>query len=160
MSEDAPPRRSRRPPQSPSQRALGLLVRREHSRLELARKLVARGVAADEAQSAVQHMVREGWQDDRRFAEMLVRSRAGQGHGPLRIRAELQTHGLDAELIAGAMEEHGLDWAESARRQVERRFGLEALQSLEQRRKAAELLARRGFDRASILRAIAYDFDE
>ena len=37
----APKRRARRVEQTPVQRALGLLVRREHSRLELTRKLAA-----------------------------------------------------------------------------------------------------------------------
>ena len=48
-SEDRQPaRRNRRQrEQTPLQRALGLLVRREHSRKELGRKLKARGIEAE-----------------------------------------------------------------------------------------------------------------
>src|SRR5262245_56659370 len=46
------PRRPR-PEPTPTQRALGLFVRREHSRRELTRKLTARGVERDDAVAAV-----------------------------------------------------------------------------------------------------------
>src|SRR3546814_9963866 len=61
-------RKRRRLEPSPAQRALGLLVRREHSRKELANKLAARGVAREDAEAAVERMAAEGWQDDARFA--------------------------------------------------------------------------------------------
>ena len=82
------PRRPKSEP-TPTQRALGLLVRREHSRRELTRKLTARGVERDDAVAAVDKLEAAGWQDDSRFAESLVRSRATNGYGPVRIRAEL-----------------------------------------------------------------------
>src|SRR3546814_4748731 len=77
-------RKRRRPEPSPAQRALGLLVRREHSRKELANKLAARGVAREDAEAAVERMAAEGWQDDARFATSLARMRAGAGYGPIR----------------------------------------------------------------------------
>ncbi|HET6397547.1 MAG TPA: regulatory protein RecX, partial [Pseudoxanthomonas sp.] len=115
-------RRSRAQP-TPVQRALGLLVRREHSRRELTRKLAARGVEAGEAAAAVERLAGEGWQDDARFAESLVRGRAGTGYGPLYIRAELATHGLGGEAIAAALATFEGDWSEVARDLVRRRFG-------------------------------------
>ena len=51
-----PGRRGRRPQPTPVQRALGLLVRREHSRKELGRKLAARGVEAGEAEAAIERL--------------------------------------------------------------------------------------------------------
>src|SRR5688572_10908200 len=81
-------KRKRGQEQSPTQRALGFLVRREHSRKELTRKLNSRGLDATEAAAAVERLAGQGWQDDARFAESLVRSRAGNGYGPIRIRAE------------------------------------------------------------------------
>ena len=72
--------RKRRPRElTPLQRALALLVRREHSRKELARKLAERGIERDAALAAVDRLAGDGWQSDVRFAEMLVRSRVGQG---------------------------------------------------------------------------------
>ncbi|MFT3762710.1 MAG: recombination regulator RecX [Pseudoxanthomonas sp.] len=147
-------RKSRRPEPTPAQRALGLLVRREHSRKELARKLAARGVEADEARVAVERMAAEGWQDDARFAEFLVRNRAAGGYGPLHVRAELGTHGLDREAIAAAMEGFDGDWTEVARDLVRRRFGEAGPGDPAQRRKAGDLLVRRGFDGDSIRAAL------
>ncbi|MCD7097036.1 recombination regulator RecX [Stenotrophomonas sp. MMGLT7] len=158
MSEEQPAgRRRKRQEQTPLQRALGLLVRREHSQRELTRKLQARGVEAEQAHAAVERLAQEGWQDDDRFARSLVRMRSASGYGPLHIRAELGTHGLDSELIADAMASFDGDWKQNARDLVCRRFGEAGPQDLAQRRKAADLLARRGFDGDSIRYASRYD---
>lgn len=143
--------------QTPVQRALALLVRREHSRKELTRKLQARGIENEAAIAAVDKLSEAGWQDDTRFAENLVRIRSNTGYGPIHIRAELGTHGLDSEQIAAAMDTFEGDWAENARDLVCRRFGETGPQELPQRRKAADLLARRGFDGDIIRRATRYD---
>jgi regulatory protein len=143
-------RKRRRPEPSPAQRALGLLVRREHSKKELARKLAARGVEEGDAAAAIERMAAAGWQDDARFAASLARMRAGAGYGPLRIHAELGTHGLSDEVIAlafAALAEAGEDdWAGRARELVLRRFGADFAADLARRRKAADFLLRRGFD--------------
>ena len=159
MSDDARPRRQR-PQPTATQRALGLLVRREHSRKELARKLTARGVEAAEADAAVTRLADAGWQDDARFAESLVRGRAASGYGPRHVRAELGTHGLDRDAIAAAMDGFEGDWADIARDLVRRRFGDAGPRDLAQRRKAAELLMRRGFDGDSIRAATRFDPDD
>jgi regulatory protein len=52
------------------------------------------------------------------------------------------------------------DWTENARELVCRRFGEAGPQELAQRRKAADLLARRGFDGDSIRRATRFDPEE
>lgn len=156
----APASRKRRGPEpTPGQRALSLLVRREHSRKELARKLTARGVDKDEAQAAVDRMTAEGWQSNDRFAEQLVRSRANNGYGPLRIRAELGTHGLDREAVAAAMDSYDGDWAENARDLVRRRFPGGA-DDPALRRKAADFLIRRGFSGDQVRSAARFDPDE
>jgi len=149
-----------RPQPTATQRALGLLTRREHSRRELARKLAARGVEAGEAEAAVGRLADAGWQDDARFAETLVRSRAASGYGPRHVRAELGTHGLAGEAVSAAMATFEGDWAEVARDLVRRRFGETSPRDPAQRRKAAELLVRRGFDGDSIRAATRFDPDD
>ena len=134
---------------TPAQRALGLLVRREHSRPELARKLRARGVPAEEATAAVGQMAASGWQDDARFACSLARSRVAGGYGPVRIRAELASHGLDEAAIQAAFnalaEAGDDDWEVRARQLLERRFGTD-LSIPAVRNKAQGFLLRRGFE--------------
>ena len=156
----APSRRRKRPEPTPTQRALGLLVRREHSERELTRKLRARGIAGEDANAAVEKLKAAGWQDDARFAENLVRNRAAAGFGPLRIRAELGTHGLDREAVTTAMEGFDGDWNEIARDLVKRRFGMAGARDRTQQRKAAELLVRRGFGGDQVRAATRFDPDE
>ncbi|SDY27174.1 SOS response regulatory protein OraA/RecX, interacts with RecA [Lysobacter sp. yr284] len=153
QSTSGPSRRERRRAsreQTPAQRALGLLVRREHSRKELTRKLTSRGLDREQVVEAVDRLADAGWQDDARFAETLVRSRANNGYGPVHIRAELGTHGLDGEAIAVAMAAFEGDWLENARNLLRRRFGEAYAQDPARRRKAADLLMRRGFDMETI----------
>ncbi|NYZ63789.1 regulatory protein RecX [Luteimonas deserti] len=142
--------RRRRGEATPAQRALALLVRREHSRPELQRKLIARGVSDDAAEAAVATMVEAGWQDDARFAASLARARVMAGYGPIRIEAELGTHGLGADVVAGALqsiEEDGdADWPARALDLLERRFDAGVLAGdVASRRKAGDFLIRRGF---------------
>lgn len=153
-------RKPRRHEATPAQRALALLVRREHSRPELTRKLLARGIAAEDAAAAVETMTAAGWQDDTRFACSLARTRAGNGYGPLRIRAELASHGLDSEMIAAAfaaLADTGEDdWPALARDLVGRRFGRAVARTPAIQRKAADFLLRRGFDGDSMRAAIRH----
>lgn len=137
-------RRPSKPPATAAQRALGLLTRREHSRKELTRKLVSRGLDAAEVDAAVDMLARAGWQDERRFSESLVRARASAGYGPMHIRAELGTHGLPADLRQQALDVFEGDWLEIAADFARRRFGRVSDPRLRER-KAADFLIRRGF---------------
>ena len=102
----------------------------------------------------------EGWQSDTRFAEALVRSRASGGYGPLRIRAELSTHGLDREAITAAMATFDGDWTETACDLVRRRFGPARQIDPAQRRKIADFLIRRGFDAEAVRAASRLELED
>jgi regulatory protein len=138
--------RRKRPEPDAYSRAVGLLARREHSARELKRKLDARGVEPAEADAALARLAEQGYQDDQRFAEMLARTRIGAGYGPQRIRAELATHGIDEAAAEVAIAENHPDWPAEARRLVERRHSATDLTDFNRRRKAIEMLLRRGFD--------------
>jgi regulatory protein len=148
--------RKRRPRElTPVQRALALLVRREHSRKELTRKLAERGIERESALAAVDRLTGDGWQSDARFAEMLVRSRVAQGQGPVRIRAELGTHGLGQEMIEKALAGFDGSWTQAARDLAQRRFGAGLVSAdMAQRKKAADFLYRRGFDGEAVRLAL------
>src|SRR5690606_28834758 len=89
-----PPRKPTTP-SDPRQQAMGLLVRREQSRSELARKLKAKGAEPARIETALDDLQSRGFQDDARFAQSLARTRAAAGYGPQRIRAELGTHAIE-----------------------------------------------------------------
>ncbi|MGY1425083.1 regulatory protein RecX [Lysobacter sp. A289] len=155
-----PGRRRKRPPATVTERALGLLTRREHSRKELIAKLTSRGLDADEVLVVVDKLTEAGWQDDGRFAESLVRARVGGSYGPIHIRAELRTHGLDSDAILAAMDSFEGDWTENARDLVRRRYGDTVPDDLSLRRKAADMLMRRGFPGDVVRAATRYDPDD
>lgn len=144
-----------RPPIDPYEKALGLLVRREHSRRELQRKLTDRGAEPAQSEGALDRLVELGYQDDGRFARALARTRASAGYGPQRIRAELGTHNLTTEQIAVALDACETDWPFAARELVSRRYPGSKLNDPKQRRKAIEFLLRRGFDHTSAYAAVA-----
>lgn len=130
--------------------ALGLLSRREHSRRDLTRKLTRRGIEPAEAGEAIDRLAGAAYQSDRRFAESLVRQRAGQGYGPRHIQAELGTHGIPADTIRELLD--GPDWDAIARDLLGRRLRDPA--DPDARRRAAGLLQRRGFGGDTIRRVL------
>ena len=99
-----------------------LLARREHSAVELKRKLAWRGVDEAEADKAVNELADDGWQSDQRYAESMVRQRVMQGYGPLRIEAELEQSGVDSALVRAALDEIECDWQQLAAETHARRF--------------------------------------
>ncbi|MGB8635848.1 MAG: regulatory protein RecX [Rhodanobacteraceae bacterium] len=129
------------------ERALALLARREHSRKDLASKLERKGFDRDEIREALQQLIEAGYQSDQRFAEMLVRSRVAHAYGPVRIRAELRSHGLDDSLVESALAEvdQDTDWAELANDLLQRHYGEQAASDYAERGKRAQFLVRRGF---------------
>ena len=80
-------------------RALKLLTSREHSRLELARKLTRRGYPAGNVESVLDELEAEGLLSEERLLAAYVAQRLEKGFGPLRIRAELQAKGLSDAAI-------------------------------------------------------------
>ena len=114
MSHVPKPRADKSPAPSAYSSALGWLARRDHSTRELKTKLAARGHAASEAGEAIGRLKEQRYQSDERFAETLARSRAGQGYGPRRIRAELKSHGLGEPLIRATLTGLDVDFEASA----------------------------------------------
>ena len=132
--------------------ALRILGRREHSAEQLKRKLEWRGHGEARAEEVVDRLTECGWQSDARFAENLARSRAAQGYGPLRIKAELQAAGVSDAAIREAMDALACDFADAARRLHARHFHRMPANAAE-RQKHYRYLAGRGFD-AEQIRAV------
>ena len=137
-----------RPPSKPStprERALNLLARREQSQRELKRKLLNKGVAKDEAEQAITALADSSLQSDDRFAGMMVRRRIADGYGPMRIGAELSSHGLSRDATRAAIEEESPDWAALAEAVYRRKFRDKPALDAKERMKRAAYLAQRGF---------------
>lgn len=149
-----------RTPPDPYRKALELLVRREHSRRDLQRKLGLKGADPEAAAAVVEKLAGLGYQDDDRFAASFARDRAAAGYGPVRIRQELGAHGLDQAQVEVALAACERDWPELARTQIARRFRPAELEDPARRRKAVDFLLRRGFDRDSAWAAVRHRPDD
>ena len=149
-----------KPKRTAYDKALGLLARREHSRRELKTKLRQSGYEGDEATAAVDRLGEQQYQDDDRFAEILVRSRAGQGYGPQRIRAELKTHAVPDVRIRELLDAADVDWEASAVDQLRRRYGGKGPVDHAERARRAQFLLRRGFAAATVRRATHAEVDD
>jgi regulatory protein len=149
-----------KPKPSAYNKALGLLARREHSRRELRQKLGRNGYAGDEAAEALDRLGEQQYQDDDRFAEALIRNRSGQGYGPMRLRAELKSHGLPDARIRSLLDAADIDWASSAAGQLRRRYGAAGTSDPAERTRRAQFLLRRGFSAATVRDVTHADVDD
>jgi regulatory protein len=77
-------------------RALRYLSSREHSRLELGRKLSAYAQEGDDVEALLDQLEVAKFLSEQRFSESLVRRRATR-FGNSRILMELQSHGIEGE---------------------------------------------------------------
>ncbi|PXV58555.1 regulatory protein [Dyella jiangningensis] len=141
-------------------KALGMLARREHSRRELKLKLRQKGYEGDEAGEALDRLGEQRYQDDDRFAEVLVRSRVSQGYGPMRVRAELKNHGLSDARIRAVLDQAEVDWEASALAQLRRRFGGGSAPDRDEKARRAQFLLRRGFPAATVRSVTHADVDD
>lgn len=151
---------SAKPKTSAYGKALGLLARREHSRRELKQKLERGGYAKDESGEALDRLGEQHYQDDVRFAEVLIRTRAAQGYGPMRLSAELKSHGLADSAVRRLIEDAGVDWTASAAAQLRRRYGSKSVADRAELAKRAQFLLRRGFPAATVRNVTHADVDD
>lgn len=131
-------------------RAVGLLARREHSCQELRQKLAQKDEADENIiERVLEALIEQGYQSDQRFAEMVLRTRYGNGFGPIRVRHELKQKGVAGNIIQALLFGFTGDWFAAAKEARAKRFG--ALPAdFKARAKQMRFLAGRGFDQEQI----------
>ena len=130
---------------------LRLLTARARSRAELIGKMAKHGYPDEVAEAVLSRLVSVGLVDDEDFAAQWVRSRhTYSGKGKRALAAELRIKGVDAEVIAAALD--GIDaGAERGRAEqlVERKLRREVLAEGDDSkvmRRLVGMLARRGYN--------------
>ena len=133
-------------------RALRYLSMREHSRLELGRKLSRYAEEGDDVEALLDFLEQNNWLSQERFSESLVHRRSAR-FGNSRIMAELQSHGLGGEALKEV--KAGLADTEMARARElwQRRFGTVATDPAE-RNKQMRFLMQRGFSQRAVFTAL------
>jgi regulatory protein len=130
-------------------RALRHLVRREHSRAELARKLAPRAESPEALQRLLDELAAKKQLCDERYAEERARCLARK-YGAARIRQDLKAKGIDPQVIDAVSSG---DELERARAILNRKYRTPA-ESRQELARRARFLQGRGFSMAVIGRLL------
>ena len=136
-------------PEQLKARALRHLVRREHSRTELARKLAPYAESPAAIEEVLDLLASKTQQSDERYAEERARV-LSRKYGAARIRHDLRTKGVGEQIVERVSRDGEL---ERARAILERKYRA-AASTPEERAKRARFLQGRGFSTEVILRLV------
>jgi len=103
--------------------AVGLLARREHSRIEIQQKLKQREFLQADIDMAIETLLSKKYLSDERFAESRCRYQSKRGYGWLYIANELKQKGVCASIIQKLRESCEIDWYLQAELAYNKRFG-------------------------------------
>lgn len=131
-------------------RAVDLLSRREHTRLELKRRLAPFVQEGDDLDAVLDELAGKHWQSDSRFAEQFADSRSRK-YGSRRIAMEMRERGVDADTIKATLS--GRSDLATARQLWRKKFGQPPTDAAE-RAKQMRFLASRGFAMDTIRQVI------
>ena len=129
-----------------------MLARREHSRLELARKLSRFQTEADVIDALLNDLERAGWLSEARVIEQTTASRRRR-FGAQRIGHELRSKGLAEERIATAMSALRESELETARAVWTRKFRV-GPSDRNERARQIRFMQNRGFGLETVLRIV------
>ncbi|EKE01310.1 MAG: hypothetical protein ACD_21C00162G0003 [uncultured bacterium] len=139
--------------------ALNLLAQREHTQLELQRKLIAKGFAVDDVIKAIHELEKQGLQSNERFTESYIAMRTKRGFGPIRIKMELYERGVEQELIERFLLGYKSAWPELAEKARCKKFGKKIPNDLSEQAKQMRYLYHKGFDTDLIRRILRSEFE-
>ena len=120
--------------------AMKMLMRREHSKLELFQKLQVKGFDVDIINDSISKLVQQNYQSDKRFAEDFILMRFNQGKGPVRIVSELKMKGINTFDLSA------FDWFELAKEIRQKKFGNHLSLDYKETAKQKRFLQSRGFN--------------
>jgi regulatory protein len=134
-------------------RALRALAARDHSRVELERKLGSFEEEPGQLAKVLDELQAKGFLDEQRAADSLAHRR-GQKLGTARVVQEMRSRGMEAEAIESATQHLKATEMERAREVWRKKFG-EPVQDASERAKQMRFLITRGFSSDIIRRVIA-----
>ena len=119
--------------------ALKILIRREHSQLELCNKLKLKGFDDVDIKYSIDLLIEQKYQSDERFTEAFILMRYNQGKGPLIISSELRKRGIENFDLSI------FDWLELVKDIRKKKFGHNLPSDFKTQAKQKRFLASRGF---------------
>ncbi|MFC5474657.1 recombination regulator RecX [Paraherbaspirillum soli] len=139
-------------------RALRYLSAREHSRLELTRKLSRYAQEGDDIEALLDTLEAAKLLSQSRFSESLIHRRAHR-FGNSRILSELQSHGIDADALVDIKADLASGEVARAREVWRKKFDRPPADAAE-RAKQMRFLLQRGFSHRAIQAAVRGGGDE
>jgi regulatory protein len=139
-------------------RALRALAGREHSRVELERKLASFETEPGELAKILDELSAKGFIDEQRVADSLA-YRRGAKLGTARVVQELKAKGVDNDAVQQAATALKATELDRAREVWRKKFGSPAVDAAE-RAKHMRFLASRGFAPEVIRRVVAGDLED
>ena len=119
--------------------ALKMLMRREHSQLELSKKLQLKGFNDVDIKHSIDLLIEQKYQSDERFSEAFIIMRYNQGKGPVVISSELKKRGIESFDLSI------IDWFELAKEVRKKKFGQNLPLDYKTQAKQKRFLQSRGF---------------
>ena len=133
-------------------RALKLLAQREHSRLELQRKLAAYVEEGDDLNATLDELEKRGFISEQRVVASVIHSKASR-FGTARLVQELRSKGLDDDAVRDASEQLRDTELQRATDLWRKRFGTPPA-DLKEKAKQLRFMASRGFSSAVVSRVL------
>ena len=125
--------------------AVRLLSRRDHSVLELKRKLELRGFPRDEIDDVLEDLIKRDYLSDERFCESYIHIRKQKGFGPLRIGVELNERGVDETVYHDYLQSYSDAWIDVLERIYQTKYRGKPIKDFQEKAKRIRFLQYRGF---------------
>lgn len=139
--------------------AMNILAAREHSIVELRRKLDNKFSKYDDFDSldefieiVLEQLLDDNLLNEARFTECFIRSRINKGSGPVKIRHELMERGISSELSSDYLDDSYDFWQQHIEVVRNKRFGIQLPEDYKEQTKQSRFLYQRGFSSEFIRR--------
>jgi regulatory protein len=90
-------------------------------------------------------LIKRDWLSDERYMQGFVRQKLASGLGLMRIRQELQMHGIKSDELSNYVEELEIDWFEQALNTYQKKYGYDQVTDFKEKSKRFRYMQYRGF---------------
>jgi len=145
---------------SVTETAIDSLSRREHSVLEMRRKLTQKGFDETEIEDCLEKLIANNLLSEERFTESYINMRMRRGYGPQRIAQELRERGINDEYFHDFLDHNNPEWRGVMHQQYAKKYGNKPAQEYAEKAKRAKYLQSRGFPLDWVFKIDAIDLEE
>ena len=131
--------------------AMQMLVRREHSVVELTQKLTNKDFDRADIEQALNLLIEQNYQSDERFSSEFIQMRFNQGKGPIKIAVDLRQRGINHFDLSM------YDFYALAQKIRVTKYGNEIPSDYKEQAKQKRFLQSRGFDFEQINQAFSHE---